>query len=469
MDRVFSVEEISDPYGWPAPPRPPSHSSMRTNEEQKMMNRSSSEWAFERFLQEASASENSQSPASSSAAAADTPSPPAVLSSSFVSPSSSSSKRVGDGGRERDDDVVEIKDRPLPQLSNQPPPPNVPNDSEEYQNFLKNRLKLACAAVAWTRASSVKPQDSTQSADGGSQTSNTSQLGSQAPAKGPGYGFSVGQDKVVGGPVGIPALPAMQKKSGVQARPTTSGSSREQSDDDDLEGETENTGNMDRADAKRVRRMLSNRESARRSRRRKQAHLSELETQVAQLRVENSSLLKRLTDVNHKYTQAAVDNRILKADVETMRAKVKAAEETVKRVTGLNPLFPANGEIPPLMGMPFAGSPSDASADAAVPVQDDPKRHFYQPAPPPSGAISTNPRDGRVHDGLPDIPPAPVAPVAPIAPVDKMQNVNGGTKIGRTDSMQRVASLEHLQKRIRGGGSSCGPVQWDAGWEPETP
>lgn len=43
---------------------------------------------------------------------------------------------------------------------------------------------------------------------------------------------------------------------------------------------------------------------------------------VGQLRVEHSTLLKRLTDVNQKYDVAAVDNRILKADIETLRAKV---------------------------------------------------------------------------------------------------------------------------------------------------
>lgn len=46
----------------------------------------------------------------------------------------------------------------------------------------------------------------------------------------------------------------MQKKSGVPARPTTSGSSREQSDDEEVEGENEITENMDPTDAKRVRR-----------------------------------------------------------------------------------------------------------------------------------------------------------------------------------------------------------------------
>ena len=46
-------------------------------------------------------------------------------------------------------------------------------------------------------------------------------------------------------------------------------------------------------------------------------------SQVSQLRGENSSLLKRLTDVSQKYNDAAVDNRVLKADVETLRAKAR--------------------------------------------------------------------------------------------------------------------------------------------------
>lgn len=53
----------------------------------------------------------------------------------------------------------------------------------------------------------------------------------------------------------IPSVPTVQKKPAFVIRPSTSGSSREQSDDDEADGETDiNTDNMDPSDAKRVRR-----------------------------------------------------------------------------------------------------------------------------------------------------------------------------------------------------------------------
>nr|XP_017236829.1 PREDICTED: light-inducible protein CPRF2 [Daucus carota subsp. sativus] len=388
MDRVFSVEDISDQF-WSPPAREESS--------KLMMNRSDSEWAFQSFLQQASALES------------EPPSQPVAVAGDVKNP-------------------VEI-------------PANVPVDSEDYQAYLKSRLDLACAAVALTRASSLKPQDSAALLENGSQASNTSQLVSQAPPKGSGHDLSKEEDKDA--PAVTPLLPALQKKSAIQVKSTTSGSSRDHSDDDDeLEGETETTRNGDPSDAKRVRRMLSNRESARRSRRRKQAHMTELETQVSQLRVENSSLLKRLTDISQRYNDAAVDNRVLKADIETMRAKVKMAEETVKRVTGLNPMFQAMSSEISTIGMPsYSGSPSDTSADT---IQDVQKQHFYQPAP-----MSHLPaQDQRAQNGLLQVPP-----------IDNSQQHSAsgpveGNKMERTSSMQRVASLEHLQKRIRGGVSS---------------
>ncbi|KAL8114838.1 hypothetical protein AgCh_021618 [Apium graveolens] len=394
MDRVFSAEDISDQF-WSPP--------AREDSSKLVMNRSDSEWAFQSFLQQASALESSSQPTSSD---------PVPVAGNVNNP-------------------VDI-------------PANVPVDSEDYQAYLKSRLDLACAAVALTRASSLRPQDSAALLDNGSEASNTSQLVSQAPPKGSGHDLSKEEDNNALAATATPLLPALQKKSAIQVKSTTSGSSRDHSDDDDdLEGETETTRNGDPSDAKRVRRMLSNRESARRSRRRKQAHMTELETQVSQLRVENSSLLKRLTDISQRYNDAAVDNRVLKADIETMRAKVKMAEETVKRVTGLNPMFQSMSSEISTIGMPsFSGSPSDTSGDT---TQDGSKQHFYQPAPTSRLPV----QDQRIQNGL-----------LPVPPVDNLQQHSAsgpveGNKMERTSSMQRVASLEHLQKRIRGGVSSC--------------
>ncbi|KAK8473207.1 hypothetical protein PHAVU_001G077200, partial [Phaseolus vulgaris] len=87
----------------------------------------------------------------------------------------------------------------------------------------------------------------------------------------------------------------------------------------------------------------SNRESARRSRRRKQAHLADLEWQVERLRQENSHLFNQLNDASQQFRDADTNNRVLKSDVEALRAKVKLAEEMVRRGT----ITPFNNQILP--------------------------------------------------------------------------------------------------------------------------
>lgn len=112
------------------------------------------------------------------------------------------------------------------------------------------------------------------------------------------------------------------------------------SEDDEEENEA---GQCEQSDdpvyVKRLRRMESNRESARRSRRRKQAHLLDLEVQVEQLGVENTTLFKQLNEAAQQLREATTNNRVLKSDVEALRAKVKLAEDRVFRGGTLNQLL----------------------------------------------------------------------------------------------------------------------------------
>eukprot|EP01018_Ginkgo_biloba_P039543 Gb_21347 [translate_table: standard] len=491
MERVFSVDDILGTFwkldtqgetgnsGGAATmvinsnsnsPRLSSATVPSVEGDRKMMNRSASEWAFQRFLKETSSNDRHEKQSSSVDAAA-----AAVV---VVN----------------DDDVMEVKGGEVRreevagnELSVTPPKDRATSGSaggggmvnesvalnplfkgmgdamekgvlhsnpQEYEHFLKQRLDLACAAVALTRASAgINCQDSASLTVGAQQSLNIG-VGSQA-----GAAPSVSQSSVTGsraiyngalgntvsGPIGIPALPPKPKCGSDQIKTTTSGSSREQTDDDELEAELEASQlTMDPSDLKRMRRMLSNRESARRSRRRKQAHLSDLEMQVAQLRVENSSLFKRLTDISQKYNEAAVDNRVLKADVEALRAKVKMAEDMVARAAGAS-LPVRNTSQVPAPSVQYVGGPFDLPASGGVQGEGSP---FLHP-----GQTGTT-------QGM----PSTVSGMNQQSKELKIHNI--GTKMGRTPSMQRVASLEHLQKRIRGG-VTCGSMAWGGVWDVE--
>ncbi|KAK1557973.1 hypothetical protein Q3G72_035236 [Acer saccharum] len=168
------------------------------------------------------------------------------------------------------------------------------------------------------------------------QASNNSQSGSQATFKG------AAQDKDANGLPGIPYLSTAKMKATVHVSSGSSGSSRDQSEDDDA-----TTDNIDLADAKPV----------------------------------------QSADIRQKYNEAVVKNRVLKADVETLKAKMKMAEESIKRIAGLNPMFHA------------AMLELSTMKDGAVPVQDDPNHHIFQP--PSDDPLYT--QDPIVNNDLADI------------------------------------------------------------------
>lgn len=219
---------------------------------------------------------------------------------------------------------------------------------------------------------------------------------------------------------GSPTSSLKPKFAQNQALGGTSGS--EQSDEDSFETEAglyePSTGPTD---TKRQRRMVSNRESARRSRKRKQAHLVDLELQVDQLRGENASLYKQLTDANQQFTESVTDNRILKSDVEALRVKVKMAEDLVTRgslTSGLDRFLQST-----------ITSPSPLLNTRQIP-----------------SIIEHQQTDGFFTD----------------TQVQSIGAQESGTKNGNLN----LASLNNLQSRINGDISSCGSDMWP--WDSHT-
>ncbi|KAF5745329.1 hypothetical protein HS088_TW07G00913 [Tripterygium wilfordii] len=72
-------------------------------------------------------------------------------------------------------------------------------------------------------------------------------------------------------------------------------------------------------DERKQRRMISNRESARRSRMRKQKHLDELWSQVLRLRTENHNLIDKLNHVSESHDKVLEENAKLKEETSDLR------------------------------------------------------------------------------------------------------------------------------------------------------
>ncbi|CAL4984886.1 unnamed protein product [Urochloa decumbens] len=146
------------------------------------------------------------------------------------------------------------------------------DDPGAYAAELKRKFDLYCAAVA--KSMDAKSQESSFGYSN-SQASGTSELNFEASFDGDGDGASLLTNSNVIG-------------------------------HDDFQGKPAN--------------------NARRSRKSRETHLSNLESQVSRLTSEDASLVKRLADMTLKYKYATLDNRNIIADVETMRTKVRSLQ-----------------------------------------------------------------------------------------------------------------------------------------------
>ncbi|GJN03293.1 hypothetical protein PR202_ga20723 [Eleusine coracana subsp. coracana] len=84
-----------------------------------------------------------------------------------------------------------------------------------------------------------------------------------------------------------------------------------------------------RMELKRKRRMESNRESAKRSRQRKQQHLDDLTSQVDQLRAKNQQLVTALNVTVQNYAEAEAQNSVLRTQMIELESRLCALREMI--------------------------------------------------------------------------------------------------------------------------------------------
>lgn len=89
-------------------------------------------------------------------------------------------------------------------------------------------------------------------------------------------------------------------------------------------------------DLRKRKRMLSNRESARRSRQRKQKHLDELSAQVSQLRKENGQIVGALQATTNQLMGVAAENSVLRTQMVELTNRLQALNEILLSCTTLS-------------------------------------------------------------------------------------------------------------------------------------
>ncbi|KAF8118236.1 hypothetical protein N665_0005s0005 [Sinapis alba] len=86
-------------------------------------------------------------------------------------------------------------------------------------------------------------------------------------------------------------------------------------------------------DERKRKRMLSNRESARRSRMRKQKHIDDLTAQINQLSSDNRQILTSLTVTSQLYMKIQAENSILTAQMAELSSRLESLNEIVDLVS----------------------------------------------------------------------------------------------------------------------------------------
>ncbi|KAK6916602.1 Basic-leucine zipper domain [Dillenia turbinata] len=128
-------------------------------------------------------------------------------------------------------------------------------------------------------------------------------------------------------------------------------------------------------DQRKRKRMISNRESARRSRMRKQKHLDDLMAQVAQLRKENGQILNDLSVTSQHYMNVEAENSVLRAQVSELSHRLQSLNDIIGFVSVSNGgfdlgdsmnFFYSNDSFVNPMNWVYVNQPIMASADSLL-------------------------------------------------------------------------------------------------------
>lgn len=124
---------------------------------------------------------------------------------------------------------------------------------------------------------------------------------------------------------------------------------------------------------KKRKRMISNRESARRSRMKKQKHLDNLISQVTHLRKENQHIITGVNITTQQYLNIEAENSVLKAQVGELSYRLQSLDEIITFLNASNGVFgagdsssftePYDSLLNPL-NLPYLNQPIMAAAAA---------------------------------------------------------------------------------------------------------
>ncbi|XP_020587852.1 bZIP transcription factor 53-like [Phalaenopsis equestris] len=106
-------------------------------------------------------------------------------------------------------------------------------------------------------------------------------------------------------------------------------------------------------DERKRKRMLSNRESARRSRMKKQQHLDDMVNNISQFKEENDMILNQVNLISSKYSKLDAENSAMRIRVMELTERLKFLNCTLKHVEEESGMAMEIPEIPVTLMKPW--------------------------------------------------------------------------------------------------------------------